>query len=375
MRAEAPILGRIIEPVYSGDHIVIPENTTIRGHIAALHPVSKEERTWALLDGDVTPLKQPVLTFDTLLLDGRTLSLQAGATERTAKLVRMSRGERQSLWQEAKSQVHTKIESVDDVVRSPHKADLALKFFYGQLPYHPQEIWAGTQFDAVLEKPIVVPDTKATLQLPIVPPQGHIPPGTLHVRLLNTISSAKDHTGDHVAAVLTQPYFNAERTSVILPTGTRLNGVVTQVKPARSFDRNGTLRFDFRNIALPNGTLEHMDGQMTAVEGTQGQHVSVDSEGGAKANSPQGKFVAPLLLGALASHSFDADQGAAEAGVYSNGFGIVARIVGFAAATPAVSAGFAIYSAGKSVTRRWLMPGKNVVFAKNTRMDLSVADR
>jgi hypothetical protein len=57
MRLGAPIIGKLIDPVYSGDHIVLPKNTVVDGTIVRLQPIGKEKRTWALLDGDVTPLR------------------------------------------------------------------------------------------------------------------------------------------------------------------------------------------------------------------------------------------------------------------------------------------------------------------------------
>ncbi len=377
MREGERVIGRLIDPVYSGDNIVLPVNTVFRGTISGFDPVGKSERTWELLDGDVTPLKKPVLTFNAVELPGgEWLPLDASATDRTAAVIKMTGPQpKQSLIGKGMAQIDAKKQSVEGIVHSPHKSDLALKFMYGQLPYHPQDIWAGTQFDAVLEQPLTITSAQALRIFPSTPPQGHLPPGTLDVRLLHTISSATDKVGNPVSAVLTQPYFNAKKTSVILPTGTPVTGVITQAKPARGLGRNGTLRFAFRQIELPSGATEKMHGQMTAVEGTKGQNLTVDSEGGAKANPAQGRFLAPLLLGAMAGHSFDGDAGAAESGAYSNGFGLVARVIGFVAVTPAVSAGFAFYSFGKSVTRRWLMPGHNVVFEKNTRMELSVADR
>ncbi|MGC1784063.1 MAG: hypothetical protein WA708_16190 [Acidobacteriaceae bacterium] len=61
--------------------------------------------------------------------------------------------------------------------------------------------------------------------------------------------------------------------------------------------------------------------------------------------------------------------------VPDNGFGLATRIAAFIVVIPAMTATFAHYSLGKSVTHRWLMPGHNMVFAKNTRMELAVADR
>ncbi len=377
MRKGAPIVGRLIDPVYSGQHIVLPKGAIVTGVITDLQPIAKSTTLWARLDGDVTPLKQPILTFNSVQLPGASrLPLTASATERTAGIVKMTPAAgKQSLLGKVKQQFDAKKQSVQGMFHSPHKSDLALKFFYGQLPYHPQDIWAGTQFDAVLAKPLSVTDPQFQHQLPVTPPLGHIPPGTLNARLITSLSSATGKIGDPVVAMLTQPYLNPAKTGVILPTGTRILGVVTQAKPARKLGRNGTLRFTFRQIELPGGVLQQMHGQMTAVEGAKGQHVTVDSEGGAQANSGQGKFLAPLLLGALAGNSLDADQNAVHAGASSNGFGMVARIISLAVVTPAVTAGFAYYALGKSITRRWIMPGHNVVFEQNTRMQLAVADR
>ncbi|HUZ04878.1 MAG TPA: hypothetical protein VMU62_05950 [Acidobacteriaceae bacterium] len=189
------------------------------------------------------------------------------------------------------------------------------------------------------------------------------------------ISSATSKQGASVEAVLTQPYMDTSRQHVLLPTGTWLLGNVTQAKPARKFGKNGKLRFTFRQVQLPTGTMERVHSQMTAVEGQKGQNIKVDSEGGAQANSGKGKFLAPLAMGMLAANSLDADQNFIHAGVASNGFGLVANIVGLALVNPNITAGFAYYAMGKTITRRLILPGHNVEFPKNTRMEMNIADR
>jgi len=377
MRKGAPVVGRLLDPVYAGDHVVVPVNSLLYGTISSLHPVQKSDRTWALLDGDVTPLKEPDVTFDSLQLpDGKRLPLDAIATERTAGVVKMSGPKKkQSLFGKIKAQLDAKKQSIKNAFHSQHKSDAALKFLYGQLPYHPLEIWTGTQFDALLAQPVAVADPKVSQNLPLSPPQGHIPTGTLDARLTTALSSRTDKAGTPVRAVLTQPYFDKDHTHVILPTGTQLVGVVTQAKPARGLGRNGTLRFTFRQVQLPEGTMQRIHAQMTAVEGSKGENITLDSEGGAQANADKGKYLDPLVLGMLAGNSLDADQNFVHAGVASNGFGLVGPIVAMAAITPAVTAGFAYYALSKSITRRWLMRGHEVVFPKNTRMELAVADR
>ena len=110
MRVGQSITGRLIDPVYSGDHIVLPANTVVDGTISGLDPIGKQTRTWALLDGDVTPLKQPVLTFDAVeLAGGRRLPLTANAIERTADIVKMaSRQRKESFIGKVKDQVEAK---------------------------------------------------------------------------------------------------------------------------------------------------------------------------------------------------------------------------------------------------------------------------
>ena len=36
---------------------------------------------------------------------------------------------------------------------TPHKMDKAKQALYAQIPVHPQELWAGTQYDAELSSP------------------------------------------------------------------------------------------------------------------------------------------------------------------------------------------------------------------------------
>lgn len=382
MRKGETVQGHLIDPVYSVDHIVLPVDTAIEGKISDLTALRGSTRVWARLNGDFTPLKQPVIVFDSLQLpDGLRLPIQAEASERTADLVKMGAPKKKkSLFKKAVTAMHTKFDearqSVSNAFHSHHKSDRALQILYGQLPYHPQDIWPGTEFDADLTQPLAVPDPHANKLLPVTPPHGHIPPGTLDARLLTPLSSKTDKVGNPVQAVLTEPYLAKDGEHVILPVGTQLVGKVTQAKPARKFGRNGTLRFTFREIELHPGDTEQVHAQMTAVEGQKGQNVTLDSEGGAQANADKGKYVDPLLLGYLAgSNAVDTNQNQVDAADTSNGFGLVARVASILFINAAAIGGFAYYALGQSVTRRWLMPGHQVVFAKNTRMQLSVADR
>lgn len=382
MRKGKPIEGRLIDPVYSADHIVLPVNTRIYGDISDLTPIHGSKRTWARLNGDFTPLKQPVLHFTSIKLpDGSSLPIDAEASERTADLVKMGPPvKKKSRIQKIKAAIHAKFtgmkQGISNAVHSKHKSERALQIFYGQLPYHPQDIWTGTEFDAELTQPVTLPDPNANHLLPVTPPHGHIPPGTIDVRLITPLTSKTDKVDTPVEAILTQPYLSKNHQDVILPNGTHLVGVVTQAKPARFWGRNGTLRFTFRQVKLPGGTMENVHAQMTAVEGNKGQNVTLDSEGGAHANADKGKYINPLVLGYLAgANALDTNQNQVDAATTSNGFGLPARILSILFVSGTTISVFAYYAAGQSVIRRWIMHGHEVVFAKNTRMELAVADR
>ncbi len=379
MKRGAPVAGFLIDPVYTTDHVLLPAHTRVTGKISRLQPAPRSTRVWAKLNGDFTPLKTPELALDTLVLpNGQKIPLAANATERTAGIVRMTTKPKKkpSLWKRFTGLVHKEAVKVKNSVHSQHKAEFALRFLYGQLPYHPQEIWTGTQFDAVLSQPLTLADPKAATPLPITPPNGHIPAGTIEAMLTTGLSSATSKQGAPVEAVLTEPYMDASKKHVLLPTGTRLIGVVQRAKPARKFGRNGTLRFTFRQVQLPSGAMERVHGQMTSVEGQKGQNVSVDQEGGAQANSNKGKFMAPLALGLMAAHStYDPASGQGSGLTTSNGFGLVARVVSTIYLNPLAIQGFAYYSLAQSVTKRWIMPGHQVEFPKNTRLELGISDR
>jgi hypothetical protein len=88
-----------------------------------------------------------------------------------------------------------------------------------------------------------------------------LPPGSLarigaqadtvtHARLITPLDSAFSKPGEKIEAVLAEPVYSADR-QLILPEGTRLEGAVATVRPARWFRRSGQLRFNFQEIVLP----------------------------------------------------------------------------------------------------------------------------
>ena len=382
LRLGNTVEGKLIEPVYVGDHIVLPTGARVFGRVSRRVPVSKSDRTWALLNGDFTPLKKPEVVFNSIEVPAATKAttsqryvISAHGIERTAKVVKMAAKPKKepTKWQQAKGVVKLGESKVGEVVHHPAKREVAERFIYGQLPYHPQEIWTGTQFDAELTAPVTLSDPITRPPLPILPAKGSVPAGLIEARLTTKLNSATNKVGDPAEAVLTQPYLNATGDKVILPTGTRLIGTVQQSMPAHMWGRNGTLRFSFHQVVLPTGTLAGVQSQMTRVEGMNGQNVHVDSEGGAHSSSGVGKVMAPLALSLLAGHSFDPDLSAVSAGASSNGFGLFTNLSALILDNRPMVEGFAFYALGKSLTRRWILPGHQVDFAKDTRLQMEIA--
>ena len=91
MQVGTRIEGHLTEPVYLIDHVAVPADSKVYGTITGKHSVSRQVRTAAMFNGDLTPLKNADVTFSELETpDGRHFNIDTDATERTAKVVRMA---------------------------------------------------------------------------------------------------------------------------------------------------------------------------------------------------------------------------------------------------------------------------------------------
>lgn len=62
------VRGRLMQPIYAFDQIVIPMGSVINGKITKIESVSRGKRTLAALDADFTPTRKVEISFDELLL-------------------------------------------------------------------------------------------------------------------------------------------------------------------------------------------------------------------------------------------------------------------------------------------------------------------
>ncbi|WP_158748093.1 hypothetical protein [Acidobacterium sp. S8] len=396
LKTGTKIEGHLIAPVYLIDHEVLPINTLVTGSILATHPVDRGTRTDAILNGDFTPLATPELRFDQITLpDGRVAAISTQVKERDGTVVRMkSSGKKRSLTQQAGDQFRQRKQDALDQITKPGKSDRTLRLLYSQLPYHPQRIWPGTQFDAVLTEPLSLQQKNQPAPLPIEPYTGGPLTGIIEARLTEDLNSATAKQGEVVHAVLTRPLLDSAKKEVVLPEGTHVEGVVLQAKAAGWFARNGKLRFTFRRIDTPQSqtaqaapatqqpepverSADHaIHGRMISSEANRGQNVAIDSEGGAQATGGPDKYIAPLVLGLFAaSASLGDDDNVVKNGVVGNGFGLMARIATMATANRNVAMGFSYYALSKSVYKRWIAKGKQLTFPQNTRIQIELSER
>jgi hypothetical protein len=69
---------RYLPPVYAGEVLAIPADSTIKGHVSAISTAPMHKRARRLLNGGFTPPKTAQVAFDQLVLsDGTTVPIHS----------------------------------------------------------------------------------------------------------------------------------------------------------------------------------------------------------------------------------------------------------------------------------------------------------
>ena len=75
------IQGRLVQPVYAFDHLVIPVGAEVTGHISEISGISGKKRTLGMLNVALTAMHPIEVEFDDLVLtDGRQMRLHTSVT-------------------------------------------------------------------------------------------------------------------------------------------------------------------------------------------------------------------------------------------------------------------------------------------------------
>ena len=368
------IEGRLQYPIYVDDKLAVPENTLVVGKVTALAP-DKKTRWHARLRGDFTPFHTAEVQFYQLALpDGLVPMTAATATHGAPVLHLESSGastKRSFLsrqWGQAKSQMHDRVAWFT----APGLGDRALQMLYRQLPYHPERIEEHTAWSFELTAPLVLPQS-AVAVVQMANPPASTPSKSeswlIHAILQQVLTSASAKSGDRVDALIVEPVYDKGK-QLVIPQGSTLIGKVTSARAARSFGRNGKLRFAFQQVHFPEGIEKSIEGTLGGASTDKTQNLQLDAEGAITPRN-QASAIAPLALTVLAGRALDQDGNlTANTAVASNGFGLAGRIVGIVARNRNLAAGLGFYAAGLSFYENFLHTGRDVVFPKDTRIEI-----
>jgi hypothetical protein len=390
-----PLTAHTVEPVYAFDQLVIPVGTAILGQITRIEPVSNGKRTLAALDADFTPSHAIEVTFAELILadgkhipihtvvtpgSGQVIRFLAAADEKGKKGVKDAASEKAK---EAKEEAKREWDAAMQQVKQPGKFHKAERYVVAQLPIHPQYIDAGTVYFAELQEPLdfgaepLTPEMAASL--------GAAPPPGSFVRTLLTtpLNSASTPKGAPVEAILSRPLFDGKR--LILPQGCRLRGSVVQVEPARYLSRNGQLRMVFHELRPPEGAggaivAQKVEANLEGVQAAVADNVALDAEGGAEAGSPKSRYLLTTISVGLAAVSAgvggdtlgDTTERAAGG---AGGFKLIGIALGAGIHSQPFGMAMGALGAGRSVYTHFIARGREVVFPKNTAMQIGIGTR
>ena len=400
MRVGQPIRAKLIYPVYDDNTLVLPANTIVTGTVTALRS-NHSRRISARLRGDFTPFNTPIVRFTGITLaDGTVVPITTDTATDGAPIYRLvappprKGGFIRQQWNNGLQILRDKLA----IITGPNKRDRLVQLLYSQLPYHPQRIEKGTAWtvetsDPISFTPSAAPSpqtsTVAAAEPPSSTPKAAEPPSStakddtstswiIQAYLDEKLSSATSKSGQEIKATVAEPIYNPDHT-IAVPQGATMVGAVTQAKPARAFGRAGALHFDFRQLVLPSGTTQNVQASLTGVDSNADQKLALDSEGQVKPK-PQDKLLVPFILLTLAARPLDQDRGDTGNGfgsnaVASNSLGVLGFIIGTAAGHPNVAAGIGYYGAAIAIYERWIKRGREVTFARNTRLVLQTTPR
>ena len=385
--------GRVMEPVYAFDHIVVPAGSEVNGEVTKIETVSGGRRTLLALDANFSPERKVEVNFNELVLaDGRWLPLHTSVTPGSGQVIDFvtaaNEKEKKNILantasektKEAKQQAHQQWDNAMKQLKTPGKIKRLERYGEAQLPVHHQYIPAGTVYFAELNRPLRFGTEVMTV--PMASSIGSdLPAGSVvRARLVTPLSSATAKLGQEIEAVLSQPLMDGDR--LILPQGSRLKGTVKQAEPARRMKKNGQLRIAFTEVVPPDGVEQKIVSTLEGVQAGKNANVKLDSEGGAEATTSKSRYAATAIslglamMSARSSQDHDGD-GASHSGATGGlgGFKLVGMVVGAVAQSRAFGMGMGAYGAGVSVYTHFIARGREVEFPKNTAMQIGIGTR
>src|ERR1700690_532605 len=203
-----PVHGKVVDPVYVFDKLVVPAGSGVVGQVAEIKSVSKKRRTIAAMNAEFSPPHEVRIEFSELVLaDGRHVPLQTIVTPGSngvLQFVPANAKENQGKEKAAKNAASRQIGEMrrevkrqwgvaQQQIHAPDKMHRLERLAVAQLPYHPQYVDSGASFDAELQQPLdfgaeVVGPGKLE-DIGTQPPSGSV----VHALLETPLDSARSH--------------------------------------------------------------------------------------------------------------------------------------------------------------------------------------
>ena len=375
LRLGSEIEGRLLEPIYAENRLLVPCGAVLHGTIVEMHPAPRSKRLNAKLRGDFTPLREPVIQWTALSrVDGSEYSLLAESRTGAGGTLyfRTEAPQRVSFVRRTWNSVaagKTKPVQSDEV---PHRGERLQKYLWSQLPLHPQYLEPGRRYEMRLMEDLQVAARPHPVAIDLNQPRPLQGVVWVYSRLQTNLDSAIAKPGDPVEALVTEPVVD-EQGLLVLPQNSVLYGTILGAEPSGRWGRNGTLRFVFHQVSWPTGFVQKVEAVPLAMESNPSAKMAIDKEGGV-ARQNEHSLAAPLLMGLLSGSTLgDEEAGRGKVTASSNGFALIGRVVGLASGSPYVGGGIGAVATARSIYKHWLAHGKETSFGPETEIVLEMA--
>ena len=146
--------------------------------------------------------------------------------------------------------------------------------------------------------------------------------------------------------------------------------------------KNGQLRIAFSELVPPDGIEQQVVSTLEGVQAGKDANVKLDSEGGAEATTSKSRYLGTAVSLGLAMMAVSSGQdhdgdGGSHSGATGGlgGFKLVGMVVGAVARSRAFGTTMGVYGAAASVYSHFIARGHEVVFPKNTAMQIGIGTR
>jgi hypothetical protein len=158
--------GRVVEPAYAFDKLVVPAGAEVTGKITQFEEVSGGKRTLEALNADLSPSRKVAIQFDTIALaDGKCVALKTMVTPGSGQVIEfVSAAKKKSKRSasdiasekaaEAENQAKQELRRALAQVEEPGRIHRAKRYLLAQFPVHPRYIDPGTVYFAELQAPL-----------------------------------------------------------------------------------------------------------------------------------------------------------------------------------------------------------------------------